>query len=186
MPGRCTERSTNADAARRLHAAAFERTGSPTGVHVDRLAVRVRRPVRRTGRDRVPAVEPRRVVGSHRRRIAPAERVDRFHPADREPLDVEAAEHREHRLSSAPRSRPSCRRAVGRRSPSTTCAACAAARGPTGHPAWYVDGRSAAVTVGTVAAKAGIRGRCVVVGARRDRTGSSSRSSSTTVDVASS
>ena len=60
---------------RRHHALALEHVGVLDRVDVDRLAVGVRRPALRAGRDRVAAVERRGVVGGHRAVVAAA--VDR-------------------------------------------------------------------------------------------------------------
>ena len=128
MPGRWSARSRNADARGRLHVAALH-VGVLHGVDVDGLAVRVHRPARRPGRDRVAAVERRGVVGRHRRGIAAAERVDRFHTPDREPL-VRTA-RRTPRAPDRTTRRVHDHRAgvrLDRRNPSTTCAARAVAR----------------------------------------------------------
>src|SRR4051794_18239981 len=80
----------------RLHAGTLY-VGVLDGVDVDRFTVGVRRPARCARRNRVAAVEARRVVGGHRRGITAAEGVDWLHASDREPLLVQPAEHRDHR-----------------------------------------------------------------------------------------
>ena len=168
MPGRWSRTVDERRARGRLHVAALD-VRVLDGVHVDRLAVRVRRPVRRSGRDRVAAVERRGVVGRHRRGIAAAVRVDRLHAPDREPLRVQATEHREHRSRRRPRSRSSCPCAADRRSPSTTCAARAAAPARPGSPRDTTTAGRPRSPSTTVPANAGTWRRRPSSGSRSDR-----------------
>ena len=72
------------------------------GVHVDRLAVGVRRPAACRRADGAAAVEAGGVVRGHRGGVAAAVGVDGHHAPDREAHPVEPPEHRGHLAGYAP------------------------------------------------------------------------------------
>ena len=132
-------------AGRRVDAAG-EQVGVLERIDVDRLAVGVSRPALRAGRDRVPAVERRGVVGRHRAIVAAVEGVDRLHAADREALGRRAGRRSARPPGRPTRSRRARRYAGGRRTPSRRAERAGAGTAARGSPGRYDQCRSEAVT----------------------------------------